>query len=170
MDRLAARLRLAPGDLLAAGCALALLAVMFAFAWYGIVGLPGRAGGRVVWSEDAWHGLTVIRWVMLTTIATALGAALIHWRQRDHGARTSTGPLVGGLGLLTTVLLIFRVLLDPPSANDVVDQKLGAVLGLACALGIALGGRVSWRAERLPGSPQRDPIAAGPGGSRVAGR
>jgi hypothetical protein len=43
------------------------------------------------------------------------------------------------LGVLTSGLLIYRVLLNLPQGSKVIDQKLGAVLGLACALGIALG-------------------------------
>jgi hypothetical protein len=43
------------------------------------------------------------------------------------------------LGVLTSGLLVYRVLLNLPQGSKVIDQKLGAVLGVACAVGIALG-------------------------------
>jgi hypothetical protein len=43
-------------------------------------------------------------------------------------------------GAITSLLLFYRVLISLPEPSRVIDQKLGAVLGLACALGIALGG------------------------------
>jgi hypothetical protein len=46
------------------------------------------------------------------------------------------------------VLLIYRVLIALPSGARVVDQKLGAVLGLVCALGIAWGGYEAIREQR----------------------
>jgi len=48
--------------------------------------------------------------------------------------------LVAGLGSLTSALLIYRVLIELPAGAKVIDQKLGAVLGLGCAVGVALGG------------------------------
>ena len=48
--------------------------------------------------------------------------------------------MVAGLGSLTSLLLIYRVLIVLPSGAKVIDQKLGACLALICALGIALGG------------------------------
>ena len=44
---------------------------------------------------------------------------------------------------MTALLLIYRVLIALPAADRITDQKLGAVLGVVCALGIALGGRES---------------------------
>lgn len=52
------------------------------------------------------------------------------------------------LGALTSALLIYRVLIALPAATEVIDQKLGAILGLLCALGIALGGWESMREHR----------------------
>ncbi len=47
------------------------------------------------------------------------------------------------------MLLTYRVLINLPSPSDVVDQKLGAVLGLVCAYGIAVGGFESIREQRV---------------------
>jgi hypothetical protein len=55
---------------------------------------------------------------------------------------------VAVLGTLATLLLGYRVLLDPPSAGTVVDVKLGAFLGLLATIGMAIGGFESLQEER----------------------
>jgi hypothetical protein len=123
---------------------------MFAFEWYGVDGIPGRTavGAGLVSSENAWHGLAVIRWLMLLTIVLALASAAIHvWHpSRVRVAEVRLGLLL--LGALTAVLVLVRVLIALPSPDRVVDQKLGAVLGLICAWGIALGSYESVREQR----------------------
>jgi hypothetical protein len=57
------------------------------------------------------------------------------------------------LGSVTSVLLIYRVLIELPGSGDVVDQKLGAFLGLLCAMGIAFGGYESRREARRSSRP-----------------
>jgi hypothetical protein len=138
------------GELLSTACALGLLVCMFGFAWYGGDGIPGiTPRDRLVWTQNAWEALAVVRWVMLATIVTVLGSLVLHLNQRSHGARTNTSPFVVLLGTATALLLIYRVLIDLPAANRVVDQKLGAVLGVLLTLGIAAGGLRSLREERL---------------------
>ena len=46
------------------------------------------------------------------------------------------------------MLLIYRVLIVLPAGTRVIDQKLGAFLGLLCALGIAWGGYEAIREQR----------------------
>lgn len=139
-----------PGDLIAAGSALALLILMFAFEWYGVDGLPGRGavGAGVVSSENAWDGLSLLRWLMLITIILALASVTVHvWHlSRTHVAEIRLALLA--LGALTAALVIVRVLIALPSPDRVVDQKLGAVLGVACACGIAFGAYESVREQR----------------------
>lgn len=135
---------------MSAASGLALFVCMFFLAWYDVDGIPGQVkpGHGVAWTENAWHGLSIVRWIMLATILAAVGGLALHWRQRAHGARTSTGGVITALGAATAALLVYRVLINPPAAAQVPDQKLGALLGLLCAMGIALGGLESVRAER----------------------
>lgn len=139
-----------PGDLTAGGFALGLLVLMFALQWYGVDGIPGRTavGAGIVSSENAWHGLSVVRWLMLLTIILALASAAVHvWHpSRRWVAEIRLAVLL--VGTLTAVLLVLRVLIALPSPDRVVDQKLGAVLGLICACGIALGAYESVREQR----------------------
>ena len=145
--------RLRQGALITAGSAVVLVVVMFAMKWYGVDELPGNvsADEPLTYSENAWHGLTILRWVMLVTIFVALGSVLLHGSQHGHGAKTNTGALVAILGAVTAVLLIYRVLIDLPSPHAVVDQKLGAYIGVLATLGIALGGYESMLEERARG-------------------
>ncbi len=136
------RPRIYRGELTSAVSALALLVLMFLTKWYGVAGVPDPSAARpaVSTAQDAWNGLSVVRWVMLITILAALGSVVLHASQRSHGTRTDTSQVLAALGSLTSVLLLYRVLIDLPQATKVIDQKLGAFLGLMCALGIALGG------------------------------
>jgi hypothetical protein len=135
-------------DIVSATSAALLAAVMFALAWYGGAGIPGRTS-RLVYAVNGWDALSLVRWLVLFTILAAVGSALLHLSQRSHGARTNTGLAITLLGALTAAALIYRVLIDLPSPDQVVDQKLGAFLGVLCALGIAYGGLEALRAERL---------------------
>jgi hypothetical protein len=154
--------RLRQGALIAAASASALLIVMFTMAWFGVDEIPGRTPARMPLAHavNAWHALSLVRWLMLVTIAVAIGSVLLHGSQRTHGAKTDTGAVVGGLGAVTAAVLIVRVLIDLPSPNSVVDQKLGAYLGILCAVGIALGGyeqMLEERARRRRSAPSSRP-------------
>jgi hypothetical protein len=141
--------RLHRGEIVSAASALALLLTMFAFEWYGVDGIPGRATSRsLATAEDAWQVLTVTRWLMLATIGLALGSVIVHLGQRSHGTKTDTGFVIGTLGALTAVILTYRVLINLPSQAAVVDQKFGAFLGVLSAYGIACGGYQAMREER----------------------
>ncbi len=142
--------RIRVGALVSATSALALLVIMFATEWYGVAGVPDPSAVRpaVSTAENAWHGLTITRWVLLATIVAAIGAVVLHASQRQHGNKTDTSLIVAALGALSSVLLIWRVLIVLPAASRITDQKLGAFLGLLCALGIAWGGYEAIREQR----------------------
>jgi len=138
----------ARGKLASAGFALVLIVVMFRLKWYGVAGIVHGADrtGRSS-AENAWQGLAGLRWLMLLTVAVAIGSVVLHASQRAHGTQTNTGWVVAVIGSVTAALLVNRVLIDPPSPGAVVDAKFGALLGLVSAIGIALGGYESARHE-----------------------
>jgi hypothetical protein len=146
------RRRLGTGELISTGAALILLVLMFATNWYGVAGVPDPSAARPAISSaiDAWVALPLVRWLMLATILVAVGTVLLHLSQRSHGSQTDTSRLVTGLGALTTLALAYRVLIALPSADRVIDQKLGALLGLGCAVAITLGGRQSMLEAKTP--------------------
>jgi hypothetical protein len=138
------------GELISAASALLLLILMFAIKWYGVAGVPDPSYARpaISGAEDGWNGLTFIRWVILATVVAAIGSVFLHVSQRAHGTRTDTSRLIAALGTVSSLLLIYRVLIVLPGGGTVIDQKLGAVLGLVCALGIAWGGFESILGQR----------------------
>jgi hypothetical protein len=142
--------RIRVGAVVSAVSALALLVILFAMEWYGVAGVPDPSAARpaVSTAENGWHGLTVTRWVLLATIVAAVGAVVLHASQREHGNKTDTSLVVAALGAVSAALLIYRVLIVLPAGTRVVDQKLGAVLGLLCTLGIAWGGYEAIREQR----------------------
>lgn len=159
------------GELISAVSALLLLVLMFAVKWYGVAGVPDPSYARpaISGAEDAWTGMAVIRWIILATVIAAVGSVALHASQRTHGTRTDTSRLVAALGTITSLLLVYRVLISLPGGGTVIDQKLGAVLGLACALGIAWGGYESIIEQRARSgaaiahrSRHRTPPPAGP--------
>jgi hypothetical protein len=152
--------RIRVGALVSATSAIALLVIMFATEWYGVAGVPDPSAVRpaVSTAENAWHGLTVTRWVLVATIVASVGAVVLHASQREHGNKTDTSLVVATLGTVSAGLLIWRVLIVLPAGTRVIDQKLGAFLGLLCALGIAWGGYEAIREQRARGR------AAGAGG------
>jgi hypothetical protein len=166
------RTRVRVGELISAASALLLLVLMFATKWYGVAGVPDPSYARpaVSGAEDGWNALTVVRWVILLTVIAAVGAVFLHASQRTHGTKTDTGRLVAFLGTVCSVLLIYRVLIALPSAGTVIDQKLGAVLGLGCALGIAWGGYESILEQRRRGGTLRHDPRAGDGRGRHRSR
>jgi hypothetical protein len=142
--------RIRVGALVSATSALVLLVVMFGTEWYGVAGVPDPSAVRpaVSTAENAWHGLTVTRWVLLGAIVASIGAVVLHASQRQHGNKTDTSLIVAALGALSALLLVYRVLIVLPAPTRVIDQKLGAFLGLVCTLGIAWGGYEAIREQR----------------------
>jgi hypothetical protein len=146
---------------IAAVAAVLLLILMFAAKWYGVAGVPGTsAHAQAVTTENAWSSMSAVRWVMLLAIIAAVTSLLIHLMHVSRNTIALIRLAVALLGSLTALLLTYRVLINPPSPSDVVDQKLGAVLGLVCAYGIAVGGFESIREQR---ARARDGIRASVG-------
>ncbi|HEY1591977.1 MAG TPA: hypothetical protein VGF81_09315 [Solirubrobacteraceae bacterium] len=143
------RAALTYGEVIAAVSALLLLILMFGTKWYGVAGIPGTsAHAQAVTTQNAWGSLSVVRWVMLLTILAAGASVLVHLVDISRSTIALIRLAVALLGSLTAVLLTWRVLIDLPSPSDVVDQKLGAVAGLVCAYGIAVGGFEAIREQR----------------------
>ncbi len=149
----------ARGELRTVACALALLVTMLALPWFGADGLPGsrRTG---VWTLSPFAALHVLSWLLVATIALAVATPALHVSQRRHGAKTDTSLLLAVSSALVTVALAARVLVALPDSTEVVDQKLGALVGLgwACALTVSAWAWV--RALRRPRALTAAPAAA----------
>lgn len=127
-----------------------LLALMLAVPWYGVDVIPGRPGthaGDAV-TQTGWEGLADVRWLILLTVLVAFATLAVH--AAGPARRTVAALRLGllALGWVNVLALIVRVLIDLPSSDRVVDQKLGALLALVAALALAFGASESVREQR----------------------
>jgi hypothetical protein len=132
--------RIRRGEALAGVSAAALLAFMFVLHWYG----PRADRARPVSSQTGWQAFSVWRWLALLTILGALCLVVFQATRRAPALPVSTSVVTIALALVAVLWLAIRVLLDHPP-----HQMIGAILGLAGALGILAGSSLSLRQEGI---------------------
>lgn len=145
--------RLSNGEKIAAGAALQLLVFMF-LDWF-----RGENPDVLLFGveRNAWEPLGFIRIVLATTIAVALGVAVLRLTNAVRQSPLWAHALIVILGAVSTFLILFRILYPPDlgSLRDVSGivviegtVQLAAFLGLLAAAGVAFGG---WRALQEDG-------------------
>src|SRR4051812_13013407 len=160
--------KLTQGQKIAGGSAIALFIVMF-FSWFG---LSNDQGAQVLGAAgfdttaNAWQSFDFIDLVLLVTIVVAVGAAALIASGTALNMPVPPGVLTTLLGGLSTLLVFYRIL-DPPSSAD---RKFGVFLGLILAGAITYGG---WRTMEEEGSSFQDAadrLSSGGGRDRDSGR
>lgn len=132
--------RLRRGEILVAAAAAAAVLVidLFAVRWY--------SGGRG--SASGWMALAVVRWLVLVTVIAGFALA---WAQatRPAPALPSTLSVITvTLGLLTTIALLWRVVIDVPGPSA--GTSGGAWIALIAGLALFAGAVWSLREEDRP--------------------
>jgi hypothetical protein len=160
--------RLSTGEKISAVSAILLFIFMF-FDWFGVKvsgageNLTGAGGG------NAWDVLDVIPVFLVLAIAAALGVAMIRLIEADFEPPISLNVAVAALGILATLLILFRIV-DPPSFGSFAGvsfdatRKFGLFLGLLAAIGIAFGGYRAMQEEGTSFADAADRLSAGRGG------
>lgn len=97
-------------------------------------------------SISAWDAFDLIKIVMLLTIAAAIALAVMTAMGSAVSLPVAMSAIVAGLGILTTLLVLYRVI-DPPAEG--LDRSYGVFLGLIASGAIAYGG---WRAMEEEGT------------------
>jgi hypothetical protein len=141
--------RVSTGEKIAAGCAILLFIDMF-FNWFGVSGSVSVSGvtvGSVSASADAWESFSFIDLFLLLTIIVACVAAASSGSGTAINFPLSTAVTL--LGGISTILVLYRII-DPPGSAD---RKFGVFLGLILAAGITYGG---WRAMEEEGTSFQD--------------
>jgi hypothetical protein len=135
-----------------------LLASTFLLPWYAVKApyRPTASLLGVATSPTGWQSLDHLRWLLVITSLAALALAYLQASRRAPALPVTFSMIVSLLGLLSSLALVYRVLINVPGADAVVDQRIGAYLGLASACTIFYGGYESLRRE---GVAERD----GPG-------
>jgi hypothetical protein len=148
--------KLRTGELIAGVAGVALFIIMF-LPWFGV---DFGIGSAVQQAEDlgfdvpdvstsvsfnAWESFGFIDIILLLTVLVSVGLAVATATSRDVGLPVAASALTAGLGILSTILIIYRLLDTPFDA----DRKFGVFLGLIAAAAIAYGG---WRSMQEEGT------------------
>jgi hypothetical protein len=157
--------------------ALALLVILFLFKWYGVSSHASVGGVSFSSSADGWHTFTNSRWLWLVTIVVALAAVWTGAARRELALPGKPGELVGGLGALSTIFILYRIVHHPTATVNATVAgvhytasagiKIGIWLGLIAAATITYGGYLEMR-ER-GGSPVQAHGATGTTGAAFSG-
>jgi hypothetical protein len=131
---------LRPGDVLAAGGGALLLISLF-LDWYSTPGGGGLTGWRA-------FAVTDVLLALLGVLGLGVGAAVV--TRRTPVVPVALGVIGSVAGPVGVLLVLFR-LLDPPGES--LGIAVGALLGLAGALGVAAGAWWSLSDERNRGVP-----------------
>jgi hypothetical protein len=140
--------RVRTGELIAGISGVALFIIMF-LTWFE---LPEVAGGQlqgfveavgVDTSYSAWQAFDFIDLVLLLAVVAGVGLAVLAAAQSNVQLPVAASAVAAGLGILATLLVLYRVI-DPPSEYD---RAYGLYLGLIASAGIAVGGWMAMQEE-----------------------
>jgi hypothetical protein len=149
--------RLRRADQIVGAAAIAFFVILFFFKWYGIssnvtsISGVNVGGGNV--TRSGWDTFTNSRWIWIITIIVALGSVVLVASQRKLELPLQPGVIVAGLGALSTVFILYRIIHHPTASASFgsfhasVGIKLGIWLGLIAALAITYGGYLQMQAE-----------------------
>jgi hypothetical protein len=155
--------RLNSGEQLAGIGGLALILIMFLFAWYGIDG----AGINGFDAFDAYGD-----WFNIILVFTAFaGMSLALFGSGVARVPASLSVLAAMLGGLSTIILIIYIISPPglPTLGEAVveidlDRKIGVWLGLISAIAVAVGGYLAMQEEGTSFGDAADRLSSGTGG------
>jgi hypothetical protein len=162
--------RLRTGELIAGVAGVALFIIMF-LPWFGfdvggaaedIAESFGVSAPDISTSVNfnAWESFDFIDLVLLVTLIVAVGLATATAAARTVALPVAASALTAGLGILSTILVLYRIIDTPGDA----DRKYGVFLGLIAAGAIAYGGWRSMQEEGTTFGDQADRL-----GDRVGG-
>lgn len=162
--------RLHTGELVVGVAALALFVVMF-LDWFDLTGWEVKTPlSNESFTFDAgvgftaWQAFSVIDLILLLTILAGAALVGLTLTQRTAALPVTAAVIVTTLGLLSTLLVLFRVLIDQPGLgagvpDAAIDNTVWAWVGLLCCAAIVYGGYLTMRDESPRGIP-RPPAGA----------
>ena len=169
--------RLGRGEMIAAGSAIVLLLVMFIFSWFSVDFGDGLGIGAVGvdTTANAWQAFGFIDIILFVTILVAVGLAAMKANSQSANLPVAGSALVAGLGILSALCLLFRII-SPPGSGDIPDgvdigigRGIGVFLGLLLAAGIAYGGYLAMQEEGTSFGDQADRLQNKGGGTGTGG-
>jgi hypothetical protein len=91
--------------------------------------------------ENAWEAFGFVDYILALTAAAGIGLALLSLSARPAIPPFASSAIVTMLGILSTALVLYRVV-DPVDDSA---REIGLFLGLVAAGGVALGGWIALR-------------------------
>ncbi|CAN5493055.1 hypothetical protein BH10ACT11_BH10ACT11_00410 [soil metagenome] len=155
------------GEKIAGASGVVLLIVMF-LSWWGAPGqlneLAGLSGVKLDASFNAWQLASFLDIIWFLTAVSGIGLAVIALQKVQTNLPVALSAIVAGLGVLSVITILFRILDTPFDAS----RKFGVFLGLIAAAGVAYGGFVAMQEEGTSFSDQADRLQGGGGGNPPA--
>jgi hypothetical protein len=162
--------RVPRGVLIAGASGLALFIIMF-LSWFGapgevetqfgevdVTGFAEAAG--VDTTFNAWQSFDFIDIILLLTVIAAVGLAVMAAAGSSVNLPVAASAITTGLGVLATLLVLYRII-DPPFDAD---REFGVFLGLIAAAGVAIGGWLAMQEEGTSFGGERDRLSDRYGG------
>ena len=171
--------RLRRSDQIIGGSAIAFLIFLFIFKWYGVS--AGSSVGGVSFSSSAngWNAFHNSRWLWLLTIIAALLLVAVDAGMLKIESPVHPGAIVAGLGALSTVFIIYRIVHHPTAGGSTTfgsatvsysaGIKIGIWLGLIAAVGITYGGYLRMRDDSTSLSDVRQQASSAVSGLSASG-
>jgi hypothetical protein len=133
--------RLSRGEQLAGIAGLALILIMFLFAWYGVDEVPGFD------AFDAYDD-----WVNIILVFTSFAAmSLALFGAGVARVQIPLSVIVTVLGAVSALIILIYIISPPGIGSDLVEidlgRKVGVWLGLISSVAIALGGYLAMQEE-----------------------
>jgi hypothetical protein len=165
--------RLRRADQVIAGGGIAFFIFLFFFKWWG-VSYSGAFNGVHVgggFSYSGWHTYSDSRWIWIITIIVALASVVLVALQRKLELPIQPGVIVAGLGLLSVIFIVYRII-SPIGSGSVssiyggasAGNKIGIYLGLISAAVVTYGGYLSMQDEGTSISQVREQASQAFGG------
>jgi hypothetical protein len=150
--------RLSTGEKIAGVSAILLFIFMF-FNWFSVSVGHGFFSAT---TGNAWDWLDVIPIFLLLAIVAAVGVAVIRLTEADFEPTISMNSIVAILGIISVLLILYRIISPPDSGFSEVDVSpaFGIFLGLIAAAGIAYGGYRAMQEEGASFSEIGDRLSA----------
>ena len=153
---------------LVAVAAVVLLVALVGLSWFSFSRFSGGLGPKfpVPLSENGWRALAHAHWLLLATILVSFGLVFFQAARPAPPIPVTFSLLVMVLGGLSTIWLIIRVVIDPPTF---VSHDFGGWLALISAAVLTWAGYKSMRMEGIaPEDAPQDIPTVGLGGRAIA--
>jgi hypothetical protein len=158
--------RLRRADQIIGASAILFFIFLFFFKWYGGSTSSSIGGQGFSISANGWHTFTNSRWIWIITIIVALVSVAISAGMLKLQSPVHPGAIVAGLGALSTLLILYRIINHPSGATSgsiagvhfsaSYGIKIGIWLGLIAAAALTYGGYLKMQEDGTSISDVRD--------------